>query len=200
MALIPFTSKFEDNSTETGFQFTFYCDICSEKFYKNKFVEYKVGKKAGMLHDAGRLAGMASKFMPNIGIPGMSGRKTGDAIEKGADTIFSERFGKMSPQWHKEYEAAFEQAASEGKRYFKCCPRCKKWSCENDWNEQTSLCIIDSPRVGKQTICPQCSKLTGEGKFCNNCGAPLTLKCPKCGTQNQTGIKFCSECGTKLIQ
>lgn len=33
-----FTRNYEDNSTDAGFQFTFYCDIC-EDGYKSEFVE-----------------------------------------------------------------------------------------------------------------------------------------------------------------
>ncbi|HKU49903.1 MAG TPA: zinc ribbon domain-containing protein [Nitrososphaera sp.] len=51
----------------------------------------------------------------------------------------------------------------------------------------------------KQTLCPQCGKPAGEGKFCNNCGASLALiKCPKCGAQSQGGSNFCGGCGTRL--
>jgi predicted amidophosphoribosyltransferase len=51
----------------------------------------------------------------------------------------------------------------------------------------------------KQTICPECGKPAGEGKFCVNCGASLSLvKCPKCGAKLQAGTKFCGECGTRL--
>jgi membrane protease subunit (stomatin/prohibitin family) len=51
----------------------------------------------------------------------------------------------------------------------------------------------------KQTLCPQCGKPAGEGKFCNNCGAPLGLiQCPKCGAKSQAGTRFCGECGSKL--
>jgi hypothetical protein len=136
----------------------------------------------------------------------------------------------MSPEWHKEHEAAFELAQNEAKQHFHRCPRCKKWVCENDWNEQEGLCVDDAPRVSvevaaakaqkavqdiqekaagtqvftgeiesKQTLCPQCGKPAGEGKFCNNCGTPLNLvKCPKCGAQSPVGTRFCGECGTKL--
>lgn len=203
MPLEPFTRKFEDNSIDTGFQFTFYCDICSQKFHKSKFVKLEISKKAGILRDAGRLSGMATKI-GTLGITGFGfgGRgqmgETSGAAEKGTETVISQRFGQMSPQWHKEHEIAFDQAQQEAKMTFKCCPGCKKWACENDWNEQAGLCLVDSPRVGKQIFCPQCSKLTGEGKFCNNCGASLTLKCPKCKVQSQAGTKFCGECGTKL--
>ena len=51
----------------------------------------------------------------------------------------------------------------------------------------------------KQTLCPKCGKPAGEGKFCNNCGAPLgMIKCPKCGAGSPAGTQFCGECGNKL--
>jgi predicted amidophosphoribosyltransferase len=51
----------------------------------------------------------------------------------------------------------------------------------------------------RQTMCPQCGKPAGEGKFCNNCGAPLSLtKCPRCGAAINAGARFCGECGNKI--
>ena len=44
MALTAFTSNYEDNSTEAGFQFTFFCDVCREG-YKTEFIEAKSYKK-----------------------------------------------------------------------------------------------------------------------------------------------------------
>ncbi len=33
-----------------------------------------------------------------------------------------------------------------------------------------------------------------------NCGTPLTPgKCAKCGAQNTSGARFCSECGNKIV-
>jgi len=221
MALQPFTSNFADNSTEAGFQFTFFCDLCREG-YKTKFIESKTHKKASFLRGLGQAVSIGTSLL------GKSG--TGYTIERGAD-ILTERYQGMSPEWHKEHEAAFELAQNEAKEHFHRCPRCKKWACENDWNEQEGLCVEDAPRASvevaaakaekmvadikekasstqvftgeiesKQTICPQCGKPAGEGKFCNNCGAPLTLiKCPKCGTQSPAGTRFCGECGAKLI-
>ena len=46
MALTAFTSNYEDNSTDAGFQFTFFCDICREG-YKTEFTEAKSYKKGG---------------------------------------------------------------------------------------------------------------------------------------------------------
>jgi hypothetical protein len=136
----------------------------------------------------------------------------------------------MSPEWHKEHEVAFEQAQNEGRGHFQRCPKCRKYVCENDWNEQEGLCVEDAPRENvevaaakadkmvrdikekasstqvftgniesKQTMCPQCGKPAGQGKFCNNCGASLSLvKCAKCGSQNPAGTSFCGECGSRI--
>jgi hypothetical protein len=218
--LISFTDNYEDNSTEAGFQFTFFCDICREG-YKTRFIESKTYKKKGFLKNIGRIASAAAS------ITGMHNVSYG--IERGTD-VLSERFEGMSPEWHKEHEQAFEEAQIEAKGHFHRCPKCKQWVCENDWNEQEGLCVDDAPRVNvevaaakaekivedikaaakekqiftgeiesKQTLCPQCGKPAGEGKFCNNCGAPLSLKkCPKCGAKNSMSSMFCGECGTKL--
>lgn len=137
------------------------------------------------------------------------GRSSGYTIERGTDAI-SQRFEGMTPEWHKEHETAFELAQNEAKGHFKRCPRCHKYVCENDWNEQEGLCTEDAPRestevaaaraekmvtdikqkaentqvftgqiTSRQTICPQCGKPAGQGKFCNNCGATLSMViCP----------------------
>lgn len=219
MALQPFTDNYEDNSSEAGFQFTFYCDICREG-YKTRFIESKSHKKAGFLRGLGRAVSLGGSLL---------GTSAGHTFERGAD-ILSERYQGMSPEWRKEYEEAFALAQNEAKEHFHRCPKCTKWVCENDWNEQQGLCTVCAPRENievaaaradkmvqdikekaqqtqvftgaiesKQTLCPQCGKPAGEGKFCNNCGAPLSLaKCPKCGAKNQAGAKFCGECGNKL--
>jgi hypothetical protein len=219
MALQAFTDNFQDNSTEAGFQFTFFCEICREG-YKTSFIESKTYKKAGLLRGLGGLINAGSSLL---------GSSVGYSIERGAD-ILSERFQGMSPQWHKEHEGAFATAQNEAKQHFHRCPQCTKWVCENDWNEQEGLCTACAPRVnvsvaaarakkmvtdieekaaatqvfhgeieGKQTLCSSCGKPAGEGKFCNNCGTPLgLLKCSKCGTSNQAGTRFCGECGAKL--
>lgn len=220
--LIGFTDNFADNSTEAGFQFTFYCDICKEG-YKTRFTASKTYKKKKFFKGIGGIVGAAAQLTGKYNI--------GYGIGRGTDAI-SERFTGMTPEWHKEHESAFELAQNEAKEHFHRCPRCTKWVCENDWNEQEGLCTTCAPRISvevaaakaekaiqdikekaaktqvftgeiesKQTICPQCGKPAGEGKFCNNCGAPLGLiKCPKCGAENPAGTRFCGECGTKLVQ
>jgi Double zinc ribbon len=49
--------------------------------------------------------------------------------------------------------------------------------------------------------CPVCGFQNASGiKFCGECGAPLKLKCPGCGFENAPGIKFCGECGKPLVE
>ncbi|HOL17894.1 MAG TPA: zinc ribbon domain-containing protein [Bacillota bacterium] len=221
MALQPFTRNFHDNSTEAGFQFTFYCDLCQEG-YKTRFIESKTYKKGRMLKGIGGLISAASSLAGKYNI--------GYGLERGSD-ILSQKFEGMSPEWHKEHEAAFEMAQNEAKQHFLRCPKCRKWVCENDWNEEEGLCVECAPRVNvevaaaraekmvedikqkasqtqvfdgkiesKQTICHQCGKPAGQGKFCNNCGANLAMKqCERCGTLSPANVRFCGECGNKLF-
>lgn len=220
MTMQAFTDNYQDNSTEAGFQFTFFCDICHEG-YKTKFDEsatYKKGKFFGGL-------GKAISFGASL----IGKDHLGYQAQRGSDML-SERFHGMSPEWQKEHDAMFEQAQNEAKGHFIRCPRCKHWVCENDWNEQEGLCVNDAPRMAvevaaakaekmvtdirekaasttvftgeiesKQTICPQCGKPAGEGKFCNNCGASMSMaQCPRCGAKNSATSRFCGECGNVL--
>jgi hypothetical protein len=221
MTMQAFTRNYEDNSSESGFQFTFYCDLCNDG-YKTKFIPSESNKRAGFFKGIGKAVSFGADLVGRGGF--------GYKLERGTD-ILSERFEGMSPEWRKEHEAAFKLAQDEAREHFKRCPRCRQYVCDNDWNEQDGLCVECAPRESvevaaaraekmvedikskaddtevftgtierRQTICPQCGKPSGGGKFCNNCGAPLALnKCPKCGAKNLAGTKFCGECGTKLI-
>ena len=214
-----FTRNYVDNSDESGFKFTFNCDICGDGF-KTRFIEAKSHKKAGFLRGLGSAASIGSSLL---------GSGVGHNIGYGANTM-AERFTGMNPAWHKEHEAAFEIAQNEAKGNFTRCPKCRKYVCAMDWNEQQGLCVEDAPRENvevaaakadkmvrdiqdkaqntqvftgniesKQTVCPKCGKPAGEGKFCGNCGFSLSLlKCSKCGAQNQAGTNFCGNCGNRL--
>src|SRR5438132_9295543 len=48
--------------------------------------------------------------------------------------------------------------------------------------------------------CAGCGSENREGaKFCNDCGAPLSLPGPSCQAENRPGARFCNECGTPLL-
>jgi len=220
MTMQAFTRNYEDNSNESGFQFTFYCDLCNDG-YKTRFITSESNKRAGFFKGLGRAVSLGADIVGRGGI--------GGHFERGTD-ILSERFEGTSPEWRKEHEAAFELAQNEAKAHFMRCPKCRKYVCESDWNEQDGLCVECAPRENvevtaaraekmvddirkktsetevftgaverRQTICPQCGKPSSGGKFCNNCGASLSLdKCPKCGAKNVAGTRFGGECGTRL--
>lgn len=49
--------------------------------------------------------------------------------------------------------------------------------------------------------CSQCGTNVDSGmRFCTQCGAPLTKVCPACGTVVPYGSAFCTNCGTHLEQ
>jgi len=57
------------------------------------------------------------------------------------------------------------------------------------------------PQQPQQTgiQCPKCGTINPPGaRFCYNCGTPLTKKCPKCGNDVPLNAKFCPYCGNPL--
>jgi hypothetical protein len=217
-----FTRNYEDNSTEAGFQFTFYCDLC-EDGYKSSFVESETYKKSrglrGLARGASALRGLVGGALGNIGY----------TLERGGD-ILSERFEGMSPEWHKEHEKAFENAKNEAQKHFHRCHGCNHWVCDTCYNEDEMLCTECAPRQevavakaraeamrrnideaaetatvwkgkieSKTVVCSTCGKPAGSGKFCNNCGASMALAvCPACGENNAQGVRFCNHCGAPM--
>jgi hypothetical protein len=222
MMLKAFTRNYEDNCTEAGFQFTFYCDLCNDGF-RSSFIESETYKRGSLLRSiSGGARALGHLFGGALGNAAWSASYGGD--------VLSERFTGMSPEWQKEHEKAFERAQNEAKQHFNRCHGCRQWICDSDFNEDEGLCVECAPRenvavakaraerrtreieeraeetsvfqgkIESKTItCPVCGKPSGEGKFCNNCGANLSLnKCPKCGAQVAQGVRFCGECGTKV--
>ena len=52
---------------------------------------------------------------------------------------------------------------------------------------------------GARVSCPVCGHQNPAGmKFCGECGARLVSGCPACGFQNPPGMRFCGECGRPL--
>ena len=48
--------------------------------------------------------------------------------------------------------------------------------------------------------CPQCGHdNTTDMKFCGECGTRLTVLCSECGARNAPSQKFCGECGARLV-
>ena len=219
-----FTRNYHDNSTDAGFQFTFYCDVCNDG-YKTSFIESTTYKKKKGSRLLGQGIGLAGSLL------GGRARNLGYTAERGSN-ILSERFEGHGPEWQKEHEQAFERAQNEAKQHFHRCPNCNKYVCDHCRNEDAGLCTSCAPRQevyvaqahaeamkrnineagqaatvwqgeieSKTTICNACGKPAGTGKFCNNCGASMDLKeCQKCGAKNAQTVRFCNNCGENLQQ
>lgn len=217
-----FTRNYEDNSTEAGFQFTFYCDICEDGF-RSSFIESATHKKGNLFRGISRGIGAAANIFGGA-LDGVN------SAAYAGESILSERFNGMSPEWHKEHEKAFAAAQNEAKKHFHRCHKCHRWVCDACWNDENGLCADCAPRVNveiaaaradkmkrdiwekadetqvfhgnieqKTTFCPNCGKPAGQSKFCTNCGTNLALNtCPTCGAENDQSVRFCGECGTKL--
>jgi hypothetical protein len=217
-----FTRNYQDNSTEAGFQFTFYCDICSDG-HRSSFIESETYRKGKFFRMAGQGASILGSLVGgDIGNLGQHANR--------ASNVLGERFEGRSPEWLKEHENAFSRAQNEAREHFHRCPSCNSYVCGHCWNEDEGLCVSCAPRQevyvaqaraeamkrnideagqsatvwkgaieSKTTLCPVCGKPAGTGNFCNNCGASLALNtCPKCGAKNAQAVRFCNNCGNSM--
>lgn len=219
-----FTRNYEDNSTESGFQFTFYCDLCNDGF-RSSFVESSTYKKRQGLRGLSQGVGVLGSLV------GGRAASIGYSLGRGGG-ILSERFHDQPPAWHKEHEQAFERARNEALPHFHRCHGCNQYVCQVCFNEDEGLCTKCAPRQeiyvakaradalrrnideagadatvwrgaieSKTTICPVCDKPAGSGSFCNNCGAAMGRRvCSACGAENALNVSFCNNCGTKLSE
>ena len=214
-----FTRNYEDNSTEAGFQFTFYCDNCHDG-YKSSFIESDTYKKKkglrGLTQGASILGNLVGGKLSSFGY----------AAARGGD-VLSERFNGMSPEWQKEHDKAFELSQNEAEQHFHRCHSCHKYVCDACLNEDEGLCVDCAPRQevfvakaradamrrnieeagatstvwqgkieSKTIVCPTCGKPAGTGKFCSNCGASMEMNaCVRCGAKLAQGVRFCNNCG-----
>lgn len=209
MAHIEFTDNYQDLSTDTGYQFKFFCQCCGNG-YMSSWQANKLGVAGGLLRGAGDLLG------------GVFGRAASGAYD------VQRAVGGPA------HDSALKEAVAEIRPLFVQCKRCGQWVCkEICWNAERSLCkncapILQREIAAKQAsiaveqvdqklreqdllegvnikaaaavLCPKCGAEAKGGKFCQECGASLMPKteCPKCGAKIPEGSKFCGECGTKI--
>jgi membrane protease subunit (stomatin/prohibitin family) len=211
--VIEFVKNYDDQCTENGFQFEFFCDRCGSGF-RTRFKTWKLGAISNVAESVGDIFG------------GFLGRATdvGDKVKSAA--------------WEKAHDSAYEEAVTEIKPKFSQCPRCSKWVCKTScWNNKKGLCKECAPDLGVEmaaaqssrsveeiwahasmseedkklatenwrenirATCPECNKpLELNAKFCPECGAKLKdyLFCSKCGEKITANSKFCPNCGNKV--
>lgn len=218
-----FTRNHNDLSTEAGFQFEFFCDCCGNGF-KSTFQEsstYNSRKKSDRLgRGAGMLGGLLGGKLGDLGW----------AIERGADAVGSrldDRSPAWRKEQEAAFDEAQEEVRGyfhkcpscnawvcddcwnedEG-LCIECAPReaayvakARNQAMRNNIDQEAETAKVWHGKLeNRVTICPVCGKPAGTGKFCNECGAPLTMnKCPTCGALVPPNMKFCGECGSPIV-
>ncbi|HEY3365644.1 MAG TPA: zinc ribbon domain-containing protein [Symbiobacteriaceae bacterium] len=205
--LIKFTRNHEDLSTDRGFQFDFFCDICGNS-YRSPYEASVVGTVGEIARGVSSLFG---GFLSDVG---------------------NAAYGVNRAVGGKAHDDAFRKAVESVRPHFNQCSRCGKWVCgEICWNDRRGLCVDCAPKLEQEMAaaqteaeldqmrekvkstnytadlnvvdhvvakCPKCGAETQGGKFCMECGATLLpeTKCNRCGAKLPEKAKFCLECGT----
>ena len=219
-----FTRNHNDLSTEAGFQFEFFCDCCGNGF-KSTFIDSTTYGKNTRSERFGRMASGLGGFLG--GIAGDLGR----AAERGADALrgrsgqdspqWRKEHEAAFDKAQEEVKPMFRKCPSCNKWVCsdcwneddglctECAPResgyvakARNEAMRRNIDEQAESSTVWHGKIEtRTTVCPNCGKPAGTGKFCNHCGTPLgTNRCPNCGAQVALGLKFCGECGSPMKQ
>jgi hypothetical protein len=178
-----FTRNYEDKSTEQGFQFIFKCDICGDG-HESTFVGSNSSKRRGMFNKVSQFGSMINNNAYLAGALGGSAYQT--------------------PEWNKEREAAFQKASNEAMPHFHRCPRCHKYVCDADWNDEANLCSEDAPMLASEAGAAKAQATKeqvweaakNQTQFTGEVNYSQTV-CPACGKTAGSG-KFCNNCGAAL--
>jgi hypothetical protein len=147
MSLVKFVRNYTDQSTDSGFQFEFFCDRCGCG-YQTAFSP----ASTNILHDVLDAAG--SLFGGLLGTAASIGEKA------------------RSSKWEKEHDEAFRKAVDQVRAIFKQCVQCGQFVDEACWVDRKKRCrscieepgdsveeSVDKPKKKRNTkaSCPHCS-------------------------------------------
>lgn len=217
-----FTKNYHDESSDAGFQFTFNCDNCGDGV-KSSFVQSSTYKKKGLLQGLGTAASIGGSLL------GGRASSFGYAADRGAGAMsrkFEGRSPEWLKEHEQAFERCQNEAKQHFHRCPSCnkyvCDHCwnedeglcvacaprqevfvakaRAEAMQRNISQAGQNATVWQGQIeSKTTICPQCGKPAGTGKFCNNCGASMELKeCPKCGAKNAQTVRFCNNCGENL--
>jgi len=172
------------NDYRAGFQFEFYCEVCSQN-WRSPFKAYRTGQATALL---GRLAFMFT----GLYAAGRAGTALTDV-------------GSGRAKQH-----ALEEAQVEALKHFQQCPDCNKWVDETCFDANAEQCVECVKRVrgggfasgnadqAAAAACPNCQTPSEGGRFCHECGfdmASTHKSCPNCGITLARQARFCTDCG-----
>ena len=217
-----FTRNYNDLSTEAGFQFEFYCDCCGNGV-KSTFIESSTYKKKTKTERFGGFTSAIGNLIGGIG------SEVGNVLERGSSFVGSRLDSmspEWRREQEAAFDEAQEEVKPEFKKCpscnnwvdadcwntdeslcIDCAPReasyvakARNEAMRRNIDEAAEAATVWQGKIEtRTTICPNCGKPAGTGKFCNECGAPLgTMRCPNCGAQVALGLKFCGECGSPM--
>lgn len=217
-----FTRNHNDLSTEAGFQFEFYCDCCNNGVKSTFEASSTYGKKK----KTERFGGIASGLGSLLG--GRAG-DLGWALERGSNIAgnrFEGESPQWRKEHEAAFDRAQEEVRPQFRRCPACnkwvcadcwnedeglCTDCapreasyvakaRNEAMRRNIDEAAEQATVWQGKIEtRTTVCPNCGKPAGTGKFCNYCGTPLgTNRCPNCGAEVAQGLKFCGECGSPM--
>lgn len=209
MAVIEFVQNYDDLSTDQGYQFKFHCNHCGNG-YMSTYKANQLGVAGGLLRAAGGLFGgilgnagnSAYELQRAIGGPAHDGALNEAVQEIKPLFLQCHRCGTWACGkicWNSDKglckqcapilveEVAAAQAQAGRDQVFEKARNA----------DMSSGADVNSPT---NVSCPHCGAATKGGKFCPDCGSPLSAKkthCTECGVQMDAGAKFCPECGAR---
>jgi hypothetical protein len=207
MVMIPFTNNYSDKSTDLGFQFEFFCMHCGNG-YESSFQPSATGVGSRLARGVGGLLGGS---LWNLGAAAGS---VSDMVRGPArDAALQHAVEEMRPlfkQCHRCGQWVCNEICwnAEAGLCVSCAPKMtqelaaaqseaavtqmRDKVAQQDW---TATLNVTQKAVA---ICPHCGAEGQGGKFCQECGQPLTpakTQCAKCGAEMSAGQRFCAECG-----
>jgi len=217
-----FTRNYNDHSTDAGFQFEFTCDCCGNGF-KSSFIESSTYNSRQRSDRFGRMASSLG------GLIGGKASDLGWALERGSRFLgdrYSDKSPEWRKEQENAFNTAQEEVRPHFKKCPACnkwvcfdcwneeeglCTDCapreasyvakaRSKAMQRNIDEAAETATVWQGKIEtRTTVCPNCGKPAGNGKFCNECGSPLgTNRCPNCGAEVALGLKFCGECGTSM--
>jgi hypothetical protein len=210
MPLQSFTRNYEDKSTEQGFQFIYKCDICGDG-YESTFIGSRAQKKRGLFNKVAQFGSAVSSNAYLAGALGGSAYQTPE-WNKEHEQAFQQASNEAMSHFHRcarchKYVCDLDWNEEAGGLCTDDAPKVSgevgaaraQTTKQQIWDQASTTKLYTGDLKVTQTVCPSCGKVSGGGKFCNNCGAALGMKkCAKCGTENEPSVNFCGNCGTKL--
>lgn len=227
MGMIQFVANYDDLSSDRGYQFKFYCDKCRNG-YASRFVPSKVGMASSVLRAAGQMFGgwMHSAGYGTHDLQRMIGGPEHDAamrqaMEEGKQYFHQcTRCGKWvcpevcwnskanlcedcAPNFDEHLASAQASAKADVARvqiYEKATQQ--NYAADVSLDKDTHYRAPDpAPRPPSTPVCGECGADVGAGKFCPQCGRPVSASrskaCSKCGAEMAPAARFCPECGNK---